>query len=604
MTANISDHKHTDLDPEAETSSAISKEVTTSSTSSHQTGSVDEARLNPQHGPQTQIQSSFQRKWDSFINSFRAPVDLGPDVENTGGEVQPSKNGLKSRHVLMIALAGGLGTGLLVGLGNALATAGPGACLLAYVLVGSMVFCTINSAGELAIAYSSLPGGFNAYAVKLVDPSLGFAVAWNYCINWFTVLPLEMVTASMTIKFWDQTTNPDVYVVVFLFLVCVINFVGSSGYAEAEFWANLVKVAMLVGFVVIGIFMDSGIIGTQGKIGFKYFSDPGSFNNGFKGFAAVLVTAAFSLGGAEFMALTAADQTHPRKAIPSAVKQVGYRLIGVYLLSVLLIGLLVPYNSPYLMGSGHNNGAPVSPFVIAINSGSIQVIPHIFNAVILIAVLSVGNSALYSSSRTFYSLAQHGYAPKWFDFVDKQGRPSRAIAVSSILGLFSLIAAYPNQEDIFVWLLSLSGLASLFTWSMINISHIRFRAAMGSQGLSTENLGYKSWTGVPGSWLGLLVNIFILGCQFWVSLFPFSNDGKPSVKNFFQNYLGFPVLVIFYLAHKILTKNWRFIIPANEIDLDTDRKIFSADLLRQEVQEEKNRLNNGPIYKKVISFWC
>lgn len=545
----------------------------------------------------------LSRRLGKFVDTFREKEKPNPDLEIYGDD-PPETGAMHVRHVVLLALASGLGTGLLVGSGNGLAIGGPGGLICAFGVIGIMVFITMGCAGELAVAYSGVAGGFNAYAARLVCPSVSFAVAWNYCINWFTVLPLEMVTASMTIKYWDPDTNPDAYVAIFLSFVCIVNFIGARGYAEAEFFANIIKVTMLVGFVVLGVFMDTGVVGAQGHVGFEYFQNPGSFANGFKGFAAVLVTAAFSLGGTEFMALTAADQARPRKAIPTAVKQVGYRLIIVYMLSIFLLGLLVPFDSPFLMGSGSNDGAPVSPFVIAVNSGGIKVLPHIINAVILIALLSVGNSALYCSSRTFYSLAQQGYAPRWFDYVDRRDRPSRAMLVSCTLGLFSLIAAYPNQEAIFVWLLSLSGLASLFTWGTINISHIRFRKAMKAQGFSFNELGYTSFFGIWGSWVALGIIISVLVCHFWVSLFPFNNDGKPSAINFFQNYLGFPVLITFYASHKLVKRNWRCCIPAIEVDLVTDRKVFDTDVLRQEEEEETLKLRSGPLYKRLISFWC
>lgn len=551
------------------------------------------------------LQASWRGdRWRTFKESFKREAPREYDLENNDVESKSEGNAISNRHVVMLALAGGLGTGLLVGVGGGLARSGPAGLLMAFTIVGAMVYLTMGAAGELAVAYSAVPGGFNSYARRLVDPSLSFAVAWNYCINWFTVLPLELVTASMTIKFWDPHTNADLYVSILLVMVCIINFIGARGYAEAEFWANSIKVTMLVGFIVLGILMDVGICGTQGKVLFKYFSNPGPFANGFKGVCAVLVTCAFSLGGTEFMALSAADQKKPRRAIPSAVKQVGYRLIFVYLLSILLIGMLVPYDSPFLMGSGGNRGAPVSPFVIAVNSGSIKALPHIINAVILVALFSVANAALYCSSRTFYSLAQQGYAPKWFDFVDRKKRPTRAMLLSSTLGLFSLIAAYPDQESIFVWLLSLSGLASLFTWGTINISFLRMRSAMKVQGFSTSELGYVSYFGTPGSWVAIVIIVGTLVSHFWVSLFPFETNGVFDPVNFFQNYSGFPVLLVFYISHKVYTRNWRVCIPADEIDLVTDRKIFDADVIYQEHIEEERRLKEGPLFKRIVAFWC
>ncbi|CCH45956.1 General amino acid permease [Wickerhamomyces ciferrii] len=547
-------------------------------------------------------------KWQRFKDSFQRKEEVQDDSDDLEAQDPSTKKkkapGMSSRHVALIAMAGGLGTGLLVGNGRALSLGGPGGLLIAYGIIGVMLFATMSAAGELAVSYSSLTGGFNAYAAKLVDPSLGFAIAWNYALNWLTVLPLEMVTASMTIRFWNKTINPDIFVAILLVFVILINFFGAKGYAEAEFWFNLAKVLMISGFIILGLLIDTGVAGNLGYIGAKYFQDPGPFANGFKGVCACFVTSTFSLGGTEFAVMSASSFSNPRKAIPTAIKQVFYRLLIFYFLSIFIVGLLVPYNSDRLMGSGHNDGAPVSPYVIAIESAGVTVIPHIINAVILIAVLSVGNSALFTSARTFYSLAQQGFAPKWFDYVDKQDRPLRAMLIPLIFGLFSFIAAYEDQEMIFTWLLSLSGLSTIFTWGLITLSHLRFRSAMHVQGLNVNELSYVSMTGYWGSLVALILMVFVLVSHFWVSLFPFHNDGKPSANSFFQNYLGLFSFLSLYVGHKIYSGNWKLYIKAEDIDLVSDRTIFQADVLGQEKQELDDKLKQGPLYKRILNFWC
>lgn len=601
-----SDHKSSDIDIQVPLRAVIRDEDSTDESFSSKIDPkvTGEAKITSVHTIEKgEIIGENKSKWSSIKDSFKRKEDEPIDVEAQDGE-PAKKSGLSSRHVALIAISGGLGTGLLVGTGSVLSVGGPGGLLIAYAIVGAMLFSTMTAAGELAVAYSSLTGGFNAYAAKLVDPSLGFAVAWSYAVNWFTVLPLEMVTASMTIRFWNTTINPDIFVSIFLTFVILINFFGAKGYAEAEFWFNLSKVLMIIGFVILGLVIDSGAVGNLGHIGAKHFINPGAFANGFKGVCACFIGAAFSLGGTEFAVLSASSFSNPRKAIPTATKQVFYRLLFFYFLSIFVVGLLVPYNSEQLMGSGNNNGAPVSPYVIAIESAGVKVVPHIINAVILIAVLSVGNSALFSSSRTFYSLAQQGFAPRWFDYVDRNDRPLRAMMISAIIGLFSFIAAYKDQELIFTWLLSLSGLSTIFTWLTICLSHIRFRSALKYQGLSTAELGFVSKFGVWGSYFAIVANVFILIVHFWVSLFPFHNDGKVSAVKFFRNYTGIFSISAFYFGHKIYTRSCRLWIRVEEIDLVTDRKIFDADVLRQEEEERKQAMKRAPFYKKVLGFWC
>lgn len=70
------------------------------------------------------------------------------------------------------------GTGLFVGSGSALALGGPGAIIIAYGLIGIMLFCTVHALGELAVAFP-VAGSFAVYGSRFIDPAWGFAMAWK-----------------------------------------------------------------------------------------------------------------------------------------------------------------------------------------------------------------------------------------------------------------------------------------------------------------------------------------------------------------------------------------------------------------------------------------
>lgn len=162
----------------------------------------------------------------------------------------------------------------------------------------------------------------------------------------------------------------------------------------------------------------------QGYIGARYWHNPGSFSHGFKGVCSVFVNAAFSYSGSELAGLTAAETRNPRRSIPSAIKQVCWRIILVYILSLTLIGFLVPYNDPRLIDGSSDYDASASPFVIAIKNAGISGLPSVFNAAILIAVLSVGNASVYASTRTLAALAAQGMAPRQLDTLTMLAGPS------------------------------------------------------------------------------------------------------------------------------------------------------------------------------------
>lgn len=135
------------------------------------------------------------------------------------------------------------------------------------------------------------------------------------------------------------------------------------------------------------------------------------------------------------------------------------------------------------------------------------------NFIILISVISIGNSGVYGGSRTLTALAEQGYAPHFFTYIDRSGRPlwsTIAILAFGCLGYVNLASSGPVVFD---WLLALSGLAALFTWGSICLAHIRFRAAWKLQGHTLDEIPFQAVFGVWGSWVGLLLILLVLIAQ-------------------------------------------------------------------------------------------
>ncbi|GAV50528.1 hypothetical protein ZYGR_0W00540 [Zygosaccharomyces rouxii] len=519
-------------------------------------------------------------------------------------EKEELKRDINQRHMVFMAIGSGVGTGLLVGNASTLNSAGPAGLLIGYALMGTCVYCVIQAAGELGVTYANLIGGFNAYPAILVAPSFAFSVGWIYTLQWLCMTPLELVTASLTIKYWTTKVDPDVFVVIFYLLILLINFFGSKGYAEADFFFNCMKLAMISGFFILGIVVACGGAGHDGYLGGKYWHNPGAFRgekaiDHFKGVSSVFVTSAFAFGGSEFVALSASEQANPRKSIPSAAKLILYRIIWVYLTSITILGFLVPWDSPQLQPS--SDGKKTSPYVVAIAMHGVKVVPHLINAVILMAVLSVSNSAFFYSSRLLLSLSQRGYAPKWFDYVDRKGRPVRAMLISALFGVICFCATSKKETDVFSWLLAISGLSTIFTYFSICVSHIRMRSAMKVQGRSLGELGFRSQVGTYGSFYACLLLVLSLMAEFWVALAPIG-EGKLDAESFFENYLAAPIGIVFYFGYMIWKKDFRIFIRSKDIDLDFKRQVFDEDLIKQEDEEYAEQMRNAPRWRKVIAF--
>ena len=148
----------------------------------------------------------------------------------------------------MIAMGGSIGTGLFVASGKALAVGGPASLLIAFSLIGLMLFCTVQALGELAVVFP-VAGSFSVYSTRFLDPSWGFAMGWNYAMQWLVVLPLEIVAASITIGYWDEKLTRAMFVTIFLAAIIGINLFGVRGYGEAEFIFAVIKIVAVIGFM-------------------------------------------------------------------------------------------------------------------------------------------------------------------------------------------------------------------------------------------------------------------------------------------------------------------------------------------------------------------
>ena len=125
---------------------------------------------------------------------------------------------------------------------------GPASVLIAFSLIGMMIYCTVHALGEMAVCFP-VSGSFSAYSTRFLDPAWGFAMGWNYAMQWLVVLPLEIVAASITLNYWGSTVNNSAWVSIFLTLIICINLFGVRGYGEAEFIFAIVKVIAVTGFM-------------------------------------------------------------------------------------------------------------------------------------------------------------------------------------------------------------------------------------------------------------------------------------------------------------------------------------------------------------------
>jgi lysine-specific permease len=482
-------------------------------------------------------------------------------VNTNTNEVQTLKRSLKSRHLTMISLGGTIGTGLFLASGGAIHTAGPGGVILAYLLIGIMVYFLMTSLAEMA-AYMPVPGTFSTYATKFVDPSLGFALGWNYWYNWAITIAAELSAATIIMKYWFPHTPSLIWSAICLIIMFLLNYLSVKGFGEAEFWFSIIKVVTVIVFVITGFLMVFGIMGNE-AVGFKNFTiGDAPFHGGFMALLGIFMAAGFSFQGTELLGVAAGESENPEKSIPKAVRQVFWRILLFYVLAILVIGLLIPYTDKNLA----NSDITMSPFTIIFNKAGIAFAASVMNAIILTAVLSAGNSGMYASTRMLWDLARTGKAPKFLAKLNKNGVPVNALLITSLIGTVAFLASLFGDGVVYTWLLNASGMSGFIAWLGIAISHYRFRKAYVVQGRDLNDLPYKSKFFPFGPIFAfILCAAVVLGQNYSAFM-----GGKIDWNGILISYIGLPLFIVIWLGYKFIKKTK--IVHLDQCDFNNERE--------------------------------
>lgn len=512
------------------------------------------------------------------------------DVELTTAEiadVDPEtgvKRGLRTRHVSMIALAGIIGSGLIVGSGNALELGGPASTLICVVVVGFIVLSVMQSIGETVTLYPG-GGGFLTIASRFVNRPLCAVICFNYFVAWIMVLANEYNVLTQVLHSWGSsggegtgTEKVPIYGYFLLFFAFFQSFqmLGVKSFGEAEFWLALVKILALIAFYIFALIYVCGGIKNRPAFGFHYFNDPGAFHQGFRGLAQCFVFFSTFYVGTEAVALTATEARNPGTAIPKTISQVMVRILLIYVLCILFMGMTCPYDDPQL--SSGATKALLSPMTIAIQNAGLEQGYHIINVLLLVVLLSAINSSIYFGSRSIFYLADNGLLPpkRFWTYTLPNGVPLVSVTFAHLFGFLSLMNMSEGAAQAYTYITNLSGISIFIVWAGISFSHLRFRRGWRLQGYGTGDLPYKSFFYPITPLFGLVLSIFLAFVQGWTTFSPFSAG------NFVDSYILLPVSGVIYIVYGLVLREFKWKKPE---DMDfTSGKRADLDITKKKLK--------------------
>jgi GABA permease len=403
--------------------------------------------------------------------------------------------GLKPRHITMLSIAGIIGAGLFVGSGRVVASAGP-AAILSYGLAGLLVVFVMRMLGEMAVA-SPDTGSFSTYADRAIGHWAGFTIGWLYWWFWVLVIPLEANVAGLILHGWLPGVPIWAWALGVTAALTVTNLFSVRNYGEFEFWFALVKVVAIVAFLAVGALAILGLLPGSDVRGLSNLTADGGFMpNGLTAVLTAMLGTMFSFMGTEIVTIAAAESERPAEQIVAATTSVIWRICLFYLGTILVVTALVPWQDARLVEVGAYQRTLE---VIGIGRAK-----GIMDFVILTAVASCLNSAIYTASRMLWSLAQRGDAPRSWAHTESSGTPRAAVLWSVAVGFLATVANYAAPERVFAFLMNTSGAIALLVYFVIAWSQLRTRQALDASGRRSS---LPMW-GFP--WITITVMLFIV----------------------------------------------------------------------------------------------
>ncbi|MRH89358.1 amino acid permease [Nocardia sp. SYP-A9097] len=373
---------------------------------------------------------------------------------------------LRPRQLQMIAIGGAIGTGLFLGAGARLKDAGAG-LFIAYAVCGVFVFFILRALGELVLHRPS-SGSFVSYAREFYGEKLAFGVGWMYFFHWCMTGIVDITAIATYVHYWGATKVIPQWSIALVALVIVvaINMVSVKWFGELEFWAALIKVVALVGFLIIGLVFLVGRFKIQGEVtGPSVISGHGGlFPHGVLPLVLTTTGVVFAYAAVELVGTAAGEAENPEKIMPRAINSVIARIALFYVGSLVLLSLLLPYTD---FRSG------TSPFVTFFAKLGIHGAGSAMNLIVLTAAFSSLNAGLYSTGRILRSMSMNGSAPALASRMTKGGVPYVGILATATVALFGvgLNAIVPQRA--FEIVLNMSALGTIAAWGAILLCQLK-----------------------------------------------------------------------------------------------------------------------------------
>jgi D-serine/D-alanine/glycine transporter len=388
----------------------------------------------------------------------------------------------------MIAIGGAIGTGLFMGSGNTIATAGP-SIILIYALIGFFLFFVMRALGELLLSnlhYKS----FRDIAEDQLGAWAGFVSGWTYWLTWIVVGISDMVAITGYFReLWpaDDAGNGGIPLwlgaIITIAVLLGLNLAAVKLFGELEFWFAIIKIVAIIALVVIGIvfiaqgFQPEGAAHSASVA--NLWNDGGFFPLGFSGFIGGFQIAFFAFTGIELVGTAATETKNPAVSLPKAINAIPVRVALFYIAALVIIMSVMPWSlankdrSPFIMMFEYVGGGTIA----IIGGATMSIAAFVVTIVVLTSAWSSANSGIFSTSRMLFGLAESKKAPKLFAKLSAQKIPAMALFFSCAILCLSIPLLYATGSvgAAFQTATSVATMLFMVVWFLILASYVMYR---------------------------------------------------------------------------------------------------------------------------------
>lgn len=395
-------------------------------------------------------------------------------MENSNQEL---KSSMKARHVIMLSLGGAIGAGLFAGSSSAIQAAGP-AVMLSYLLAGVILYVIMHGVGQIILHQKESGVGLAGLIAPYVGKRFAHFTDWVYWSVWMAVMVAESAAIAQFLGVWLPQVPAWIFVLIVAVLTLALNLYSVRVFAETEYWLAWAKIIVIILLIVVGLYLVAtqifhlGISEGLGKMnvygGFMPHGMQGVFNS--------MLIVLYSYGGSELVALTVAEVENPKEAIPKAIRGVIGRIFSFYVIPMFIFVEL--YSWKFLSTTQE------SPFILIFKKLGIPGAALIVNLVIILALFSVINSAIYATSRSVYSRAKgtKGVVGRTLGKLSQKQVPVAAIVFCSVMLFIGALLSFIFGNNLFMYLAGSISYTILVSWIMLLVSSIIFYFKTGLGG--------------------------------------------------------------------------------------------------------------------------